>query len=83
MFGRVTGLGGTTGFSGFILSRLKNTALQHRTNRKGITMKTKICVSVIPMNRVVLSVKGAAPHALAHRLRRPKLGRQNLLGKTR
>ena len=37
--------------------RLKNTALHDRANRKGITRKAKICVSVIPMNHVVLQVK--------------------------
>ncbi|WP_154661140.1 hypothetical protein [Microvirga lotononidis] len=65
VFGRVTGSDGTTGLFGFVPSRLKKTALQHRTNRKGITRRTKICVSVIPMNRAVMSVKGVARQALA------------------
>jgi hypothetical protein len=64
VFGRVTDLDVATGSSGFLFPRLKNTTLQDRTNRKGITRKAKICVSVIPMNRMVLWVEGITLNTL-------------------
>jgi hypothetical protein len=41
-FGLVTGTGGSAGFFDFIVRLLKNTMLQDRVKRNGITRKVKI-----------------------------------------